>query len=128
MFKDNRIAIEKKSVKIMIDMYCKKHHPEVYGSCSQCSELLNYSWMRLDKCVYQNDKPTCSKCPIHCYKPAMRQKIKAVMRYSGKWMIFKTPILAILHSLYGLKRTKQIDKEALKQMSKKSNEQVKAEN
>ncbi|MBF0538239.1 MAG: nitrous oxide-stimulated promoter family protein [Nitrospirae bacterium] len=106
----------------MIDMYCKRHHPDVYGSCQECSELSSYSWMRLDKCVYQNDKPTCSKCPIHCYKPAMRQQIKTVMRYSGKWMLLKTPILALLHSLYGLKRPKKIDKETLKQMSRSKQE------
>ncbi|MBF0343985.1 MAG: nitrous oxide-stimulated promoter family protein [Nitrospirae bacterium] len=118
MFKDRRIEIEKKSVKIMIDLYCKKHHPDVYGSCEECSELLDYSWRRLDKCIFQNEKPTCSTCPIHCYKPDMREKIKAVMRYSGKWMILKTPILAILHSFYGLKKPKQIDKETLRQMKK----------
>ncbi len=41
----------------------------------------------------------CSKCPIHCYKPKMREHIREVMRYSGPRMIFYHPIIAIKHML-----------------------------
>jgi hypothetical protein len=34
---------------------------------------------------------------IHCYKPAMREKIKNVMRYSGPRVTFRHPILALFH-------------------------------
>ena len=38
-------------------------------------------------------KTFCSNCKVHCYKPEMRKKIRAVMRFSGPRMIFyfKTP-------------------------------------
>ena len=46
--------------------------------CPDCSELLDYATSRLDKCPLQEDKPTCAKCPIHCYKPFMREKIRNI--------------------------------------------------
>lgn len=42
-------------------------------------------------------KTTCKKCPVHCYSPDMREKIRAVMRYSGPRMIFLHPFAAIRH-------------------------------
>ncbi|GAB6009111.1 nitrous oxide-stimulated promoter family protein [Dysgonomonas reticulitermitis] len=37
------------------------------------------------------------KCPVHCYTPAMKIKIKEVMRYSGPRMFRHNPFLAIAH-------------------------------
>jgi len=34
---------------------------------------------------------------VHCFKPVMRDKIKAVMRYSGPRMLRTHPILAMNH-------------------------------
>ena len=52
---------------------------------------------RIDRCPYQEDKPTCAKCPIHCYKPAMRERVRQVMRYAGPRMLLYHPVLAISH-------------------------------
>ena len=46
-----------------------------------------YARLRLEKCRYGADKPTCAKCTTHCYRPAMRERVRAVMRYSGPRML-----------------------------------------
>ncbi len=43
------------------------------------------------------DKPVCSQCRIHCYKPQMKERIGKVMRYAGPKMIYRHPIMAIRH-------------------------------
>lgn len=92
------IEEEKKIVGQMIRLYCKKHegHKEL---CPSCQELLEYAYHRLDKCKYGERKPTCQKCPIHCYKPEMKERIRKVMRWSGPRMILYHPITSIKHLL-----------------------------
>ncbi|MBF0517837.1 MAG: nitrous oxide-stimulated promoter family protein [Nitrospirae bacterium] len=102
MFNITRIEFEKQTVTKMIGFYCRKLHHRGGVLCAECSALLEYSHMRLDKCVYQNGKPTCSKCTIHCYKPDMRHLIRAVMRYSQPRMLLRQPHLVILHAIEGL--------------------------
>jgi hypothetical protein len=47
---------------------------------------------------------TCAKCPVHCYRPELRERIRAVMRYAGPRMLFRHPRLAILHLWDRVKR------------------------
>lgn len=91
-----RITRESKTVGVMIELYCRRHH-ETDAPCRQCSELLSYARERLDKCPFQEGKTTCAKCPVHCFQPAMRDKIRAVMRYSGPRMLRRHPVLAVRH-------------------------------
>ena len=91
-----RITRESKTVAAMIDLYCRRHHAGL-GLCPECRELLAYARQRLKKCPYQEGKTTCARCPVHCYKPDMRDKIRAVMRYSGPRMIYRHPVLAMWH-------------------------------
>lgn len=93
----NRIKSEKKTVESMIKIYCDHFHKNIIGLCPGCQKLQNYSLTRLDSCRYQENKPSCKKCPIHCYKEPMKTKIKKVMRYSGPMMFFRHPILSICH-------------------------------
>ena len=37
------------------------------------------------------------KCPVHCYRPEMKERIRMVMRWSGPRMIIYHPIAAIKH-------------------------------
>jgi len=83
----------------MIGMYCQGTHHSLDGLCPECEQLHLYAMGRIDKCPYQSDKPTCAKCPIHCYKPAMREQIRQVMRYAGPRMLFAHPSLAMWHYL-----------------------------
>ena len=91
-----RIESEKNTVAKMVRIYCKYHEHNKH-LCDNCHQLLEYAYQRLNYCKYGETKPTCRKCPIHCYKPDMREKMRAVMRFAGPRMIFFHPIIAIRH-------------------------------
>lgn len=95
-----KLATEFKTVKAMVEVYCKDHHDTKGELCTECRELLEYAEVRLDRCPYGEDKPTCNKCPIHCYKPAPKEQMRLIMRYSGPRMLLKHPILAIRHLVH----------------------------
>ncbi len=89
----------------MVGIYCTDHHDtSVNELCESCQEFMDYAEVRLEKCPYGEDKPTCANCPIHCYKPARRDQARAIMRYAGPRMLLRHPILAIAHKLDGLRK------------------------
>lgn len=88
---------EKRIVREMILLYCKKHHSSEQSPCSACAALIAYAHDRSDKCPFMENKTFCSNCRVHCYHPQMREKIRSVMRYSGPRMLKTHPILAIQH-------------------------------
>ena len=91
-----RISEEKAVVEQMIRLYCRKREGnEVL--CDSCRELLAYAHSRLDRCRFGAQKPTCRKCPIHCYRPEMKDRIRAVMRWAGPRMLLYHPMAAIKH-------------------------------
>ncbi len=97
-----RLARERLTFLKMIGIYCSAHHdPAADGVCSSCQEFVDYVEIRLEKCPYGQDKPTCANCPIHCYKPARRAQAKAIMRYAGPRMLLRHPLLTIAHKLDG---------------------------
>ena len=98
--KNPRISREGKTVAVMITIYCRKHH-SADRLCPECEGLFEYARKRLEKCPFLEGKTTCVKCPVHCYKPEIRQKIRTVMRYSGPRMIYKHPLMAIQHLMDG---------------------------
>ena len=71
--------------------------------CPECAALLDYALRRLDSCRFGNDKPSCRKCPVHCYRADMRERIRTVMRWAGPRMIFRHPIAATRHLLRELR-------------------------
>lgn len=87
---------EYKTIKAMVRIHCKAHHSQL-SQCPTCQEFNQYALMRLDRCPYGEQKPTCNKCPIHCYKPVMREQARQIMSYAGPRMLLKHPILAIKH-------------------------------
>lgn len=128
----NRIDWEKRTVRHMIELWCRKNHggqaccemgsrgsgqvshggsgegshggPGSHecqvghggpGLCGDCRELLEYSLARLDHCKFGNAKTKCHKCPVHCYRPDMREKIRTVMRFSGPRMLLYHPLEAL---------------------------------
>ncbi|MBN2331722.1 MAG: nitrous oxide-stimulated promoter family protein [Deltaproteobacteria bacterium] len=93
-----RIQQERETIARMIALYCRKQH-KCRPLCPDCRELLEYAWSRIDHCPLQEKKTTCGRCPIHCYKPAMRERIRAVMRYAGPKMLWHHPLAAIRHML-----------------------------
>jgi len=88
----------------MIGIYCRDKHDTQESLCPSCSELLDYACGRLDRCPFGTNKGTCANCAIHCYKPAMREKAKQVMRYAGSRMLWKHPLLAISHLFKGRRK------------------------
>jgi hypothetical protein len=100
-----RLERERKTIEAMIALFCCDQHGSKGGLCSECAALAVYARQRLEKCPFQDDKPTCAKCPIHCYKPAARRQIQAVMRYAGPRMLLRRPLLAIGHLLHERKPT-----------------------
>jgi len=95
---NRRIETEKATVKAMIEMYCKANHKEK-GICEDCSQLIEYAMVRTDKCKYKAAKPACKVCKTHCYNLENRNKVKAIMRFSGPRMMFRHPLLALRHLL-----------------------------
>jgi hypothetical protein len=95
-----RIGREWRTVVAMVDMYCRYHH-SARRRCSDCNDLLRYARGKLDKCPYGTAKPTCVNCPIHCYRPTERERMRAVMRWAGPRMLWRHPVLAVLHLIDG---------------------------
>ena len=112
-FRSRRLGREARTVRTMIGMYCRANHHSA-DVCDECRALEDYAMARLDKCPFGEGKTVCSLCPVHCYKPDMRQRVKSVMRYAGPRMMSRHPAMAITHLLD--KRRK----EPLPQLDKRS--------
>lgn len=94
----NRVEREKHTVERMIRLWCRKAEGNA-ELCPACRELLDYAIARLDRCPHGDDKPACKQCPVHCYNPAMRERIRRVMRYSGPRLFLYAPLAALRHVL-----------------------------
>ncbi|MCY9803745.1 nitrous oxide-stimulated promoter family protein [Vibrio scophthalmi] len=98
------LLTEFRTVSFMIAIYCRDHHQthekNQQGLCVECQRLMSYAEGRLDRCAYGQNKPTCNRCPIHCYKPEPKEQMRQVMRYAGPRMLLPHPILALRHLLH----------------------------
>jgi YbgA-like uncharacterized protein len=95
-----RRAREQKTLEAMMGMYCRRHHGGT-PLCAECSDLAEYAERRLERCVFGDAKPTCANCLVHCYRDDMRERIREMMRWAGPRMLFRHPILGIMHKLDG---------------------------
>lgn len=101
-----RMRREARTIEAMIAIYCRDKHGSRRGElCAECAGLQDYAGLRLEKCPYQEEKTTCVKCPTHCYKPAMRERVREVMRYAGPRMMLPHPGLTFMHLLVDGRRT-----------------------
>ena len=101
---NQRLAREFRTLEAMVRCYCRAHHERQASDCAECAALLEYAAVRLDRCHFGAEKPTCAKCPVHCYSPARREQVKVVMRYAGPRMLFLHPWLAMRHWLDGFRQ------------------------
>jgi hypothetical protein len=92
-----RIERERKTLEAMIRIFCRDRHGTKGERCSDCKALFAYATKRLDKCSFGEEKPACASCPIHCYRPDMREQIRVVMRHAGPRMVWRHPVLAACH-------------------------------
>ncbi len=97
-----RLGRESRTVEKMIRIYCHAHHETGQEQlCPVCLEIQQYAFERIKKCPFDIQKPTCAKCPVHCYQSNKREQIRRIMRYAGPRMLFHHPILTIQHLFDG---------------------------
>lgn len=94
----SRIGREKLTIRRMIALYARRC-PQALQDEEHYQALNAYADKRLDKCVFGEEKPACKQCPVHCYQPAKREEMKQIMRWAGPRMLWRHPILTILHLL-----------------------------
>ena len=106
-----RLAREWKTMEAMIRIYCRDHHAG--GLCPECRGLMDYACVRLDRCRFGVDKPTCARCPVHCYQKTYREQVRVVMRYAGPRMLWEHPVLSLWHWVDGLRSGTQMRKQGV---------------
>lgn len=99
-----RMDREARTIRAMVRLYCRQNHNAPRGLCTDCQELQDYALLRLEKCPFQEGKTTCANCPVHCYKPDMRERVRKVMRYSGPRMLLRHPLMTIQHLIDGRRK------------------------
>ena len=67
--------------------------------CPACKAIDDYCVLRTERCRSMAHKTSCEECGNHCYAPAEREQIRAIMRYAGPRMILYHPVAAIRHLL-----------------------------
>lgn len=93
-----RLRREWRTVAAMIAISCARRHGGHRGAlCADCQELHDYAQLRLARCPFGADKPTCAHCRVHCYRPEMRERVREVMRFAGPRMLTRHPYLALMH-------------------------------
>ena len=102
----SRLQREYKTMQKMVAIYCAGRHAGSDTPCPECATFLDYAEVRLEKCPYGEEKPTCGNCPVHCYKPHYRAQAKQIMRYAGPRMLLRHPLLTIAHYIDGRRRVR----------------------
>ncbi len=109
-----KVDMDVKILSLFIQVYCEKKHRSVEKFqwepsekfrdlgilpspllCKNCLGLIEYSANRRMLCPF-DPKPTCRNCEIHCYQGEYRDRIREVMRFSGKQYL----MFALRHGLF----------------------------
>jgi len=98
----------------MVQIYCRDHHRECgrlarsTGLCTECQQFLDYACVRLERCRFGQEKPTCANCPVHCYQRDRREEARVIMRYAGPRMLWEHPVMSLRHWLDGYRKAPQV--------------------
>ena len=124
---DTRLAREWKTMSAMVRIFCRDHH-QGHGRparefltnsathrrdacattlCDECRQFLDYAGVRLERCRFGGEKPTCANCHVHCYQRDRREQARVVMRYAGPRMMWEHPIMSLRHWLDGFRKVAQ---------------------
>ncbi len=103
-----RLARERQTMTAMVRIFCRDRHATASGLCAECQEFLNYADVRLERCRFGEDKPTCANCPVHCYQRERREQARVVMRYAGPRMMWEHPVMSLRHWLDGYRKAPQV--------------------
>jgi len=100
---------ERKDIQVLVRftaVYCKVHHQgerlgiEVgpdseapltdgrYQVCADCRAFLAYAIERRRRCPL-DPKPACKHCPVHCYRKDYRERVRTIMRFSGRYLLLR---------------------------------------
>lgn len=101
-----------------IGVYCKHKHTDVpkqpslmkafdlvsitgrtTSLCSSCHKLLTHAVVKRTHCPL-NPKPMCRHCPQHCYQADYRERIREVMRFSGRKLLLSGRLDYLFHLLF----------------------------
>lgn len=108
--RDLRVLVQFTSV------YCGDHHaapdsadppyaeelgfnPGRFPVCAECRDFLTYAFERRVRCPL-DPKPTCKECTIHCYRKGHRERVREIMRYSGKKLILRGRLDLLWHYFF----------------------------
>ncbi len=98
-------------------VYCRVHHAgdkaplgedeagsagpglKNYPLCAECREFLSYAISRRLRCPLE-PKPVCKHCDVHCYRPGHREKVRQIMRFSGKYLIMRGRLDLLWHYFF----------------------------
>jgi len=69
------------------------------SACAECQDFLAYAIERRLKCPL-DPKPSCKHCHIHCYRPGHREKVREVMRFSGKYLMRRGRLDLLWHYFF----------------------------
>ncbi len=111
-------AKERKDLKLLAlftSVYCRAHHSrernplkglphqlksfQRYQCCAECADFLCYAIERRLGCPLE-PKPSCKHCQVHCYRAGHRDKVREIMRYSGKALIRRGRLDLLWHYLF----------------------------
>ncbi|MBW7983385.1 nitrous oxide-stimulated promoter family protein [Enterobacillus tribolii] len=95
---EKRIQREKLTIRNMLTLY-QRRCPDANPDDGHYDALYAFAEKRLDRCVFGTEKPACRQCPVHCYPSAKREEMKQVMRWAGPRMLWRHPLLTVLHLL-----------------------------
>lgn len=99
---------EKRTISQMVALYCAGNHEASSRTerahcgeeiCPDCKTIDGYCVQRTERCRSMDRKTNCEECGNHCYAPAERERIRAIMRHAGPRMLRHHPIAAVRHLL-----------------------------
>ena len=118
MLTDNELRKDLKTLALFISIYCRYRHEdalrapvilkthdvkEIAGTpvnlCPECCKLSAHAFTKRTNCP-MDPKPACKNCPNHCYHPVYRERIREVMRFSGRKMLFAGRVDYLFHLLF----------------------------
>lgn len=99
-----QIEREKRTIRLMVSIYCRDHRHSVSGTCQECGGLLNYVTERFDLCPYRTGaKPACGLCRSNCFTAEAHRRFREIMRYAGPRMMVRHPVLTLAHVVDALR-------------------------
>lgn len=67
--------------------------------CDECTKMLTHGTAKRLICPME-PKPYCKECDVHCYAPGYRERVREIMRYSGKKLILRGRVDLIYHYFF----------------------------